>query len=283
MPFSPPKTAAFKQFIILDEDGVIAALSAIDGGQIDEILTRSAEDEGDQTRERAAGGSGQSGRKTAKSKKVEEEIRRARTRHATAAKLLEALHSHEAIGVVEGVLDDEVAQQIEPGMVLQFRGELRLHPLHQADQLLRSFLKMAPKFGEKKVAAELRPMIDLWGAMVGTDQSDSRLLIEPHTAEHQRPRLILPVPRPHLEVDVDDVLGQVTVIAQVERMLPETEQFPAIRMLRGAPATPFERSALEEGLPALIDALGEMGFPISEDDIFIHGPALILRAICVYR
>ena len=283
MPFTPPKAASFKQFIILDEDGVVAALSAIDGGQIDEILTRSAEEQGDQATERAKAGSGKSGRRTAKAKKVEEEIRRARTRHATAAKLLDALHAHEAVGVVDGPLDDDVANQVRPGMVLQFRAELQLHPLHQADQLLRSFLKMAPKFGEKRVATEMRSVIDLWGAMVGTDQSDSRLLLEPHTFSGQRPRLLLPVPRHDFEVDVDDILGQVTVVAQVERVLTEDDQYPAIRMLRGAPATPLETSALEEGLPDLIGGLGELGVSISERDVFIAGPALIMRAICAYR
>jgi hypothetical protein len=43
VPFQAPKQNAFKQFVILDAEGVVSALSAIDGGQIDEILTRSAE------------------------------------------------------------------------------------------------------------------------------------------------------------------------------------------------------------------------------------------------
>lgn len=283
MPFTPPKTATFKQFVILDGDGVVSALSAIDGGQIDEILTRSAEEQageaGGEINIKVAKGGGKRG----KGRKVEEEIRRARTRHATAAKLLETLHSQESVGVVDGSLDMEVAGQLEAGMVLQLRAELTLHPLHQADQMLRSFVKVAPQFGEKQAANELRPILQLWGTMVGTGEAAGRLLIEPHTADPQVPRLLLPVPRDHIEVDLEDLMGDVTIVAQVERLLTDQEQYPAIRMLRGAPSTPFERSALEEGLPELIRGISELGVEISEEDVFIRAPAVFLRAICAYR
>jgi len=283
MPFTPPKTATFKQFVILDGDGVVSALSAIDGGQIDEILTRSAEEHGGE-----AGGEinvkvAKGGGKRAKGRKVEEEIRRARTRHATAAKLLETLHAQESVGVVDGPLDMDVAGQLEAGMVLQFRAELRLHPLHQADQMLRSFVKVAPQFGEKQAANNLRSVLQLWGTMVGTGEAGGRLLIEPHTTDPQLPRLLLPVPGDHIEVDLEDLFGDVTVIAQVERLLTDQEEYPAIRMLRGAPSTPFERSALEEGLPDLVEAVSEMGVEISKEDVLIQGPAVILRAVCAYR
>src|SRR5687767_1555108 len=120
MPFHAPKASAFKQFVILDGDGVVSALSAIDGGQIDEILTRSAEDRGGEAGGEVRLGPAKAGGKRAKSRRVEEEIRVARTRHATAAKLLEALHAHDAIGVVDGPLDEEVAGQVTAGMVLEF-------------------------------------------------------------------------------------------------------------------------------------------------------------------
>jgi hypothetical protein len=283
MGFTPPKKSAFKQFVILDADGVVAALSAIDGGQIDEILTRSGDEGtgevGGQLDVRVAKGGG----KRARTRKVEEEVRRARTRHATAAKLLESLHAQEALGIVDGPLDLEAAEQIEEGMVLQFRADLRLHPLHQADQMLRSFIEVAPAFGKKQSGAEVRDVLKMWRTMIGTGRQDGRLLIEPHTAEPQIPRLVLPVPHNHFEIDVSDVVGEVTVVAQVERILGDDESFPAIRMLRGAPASDLERKAIEEALPGLIDGLGEMGIPIAQDDVFISGPALSLRAICAHR
>ena len=86
VPFTPPKSTAFKQFVILDHDGVVAALSALDGGQIDEILMRSADErEGSMGAEvdvKVAKGRG----KRNKTRRIEEEMRLTRTRHAAAAK-----------------------------------------------------------------------------------------------------------------------------------------------------------------------------------------------------
>jgi hypothetical protein len=283
MPFKPPKASAFKQFVILDSEGVISALSAIDGGQIDEILTRSAEERSGEAGAELNIRAAKAGGKRSKGRKVEEEIRRARTRHATAAKLIEALHAHESIGVVDGALDMEVAEHVMPGMVLEFRGELRLHPLHQADQMLRSFIKVAPKFGQKEAVGQLQPVLEVWGALVGTDHADGRLLLEPHTGEPQLPRLLLPVPGDDFEVKLEDVLGEVTVIGQVERVLSDSDNYPAIRMLRGAPASALELGAVEEALPELVEGLRELDIPIETGDIFMTGPALILRCICAYR
>lgn len=277
------QSSAFKQFVILDSDGIVSALSAIDGGQIDEILTRSAEE-----REGGLGGGFDAGPvkakgKRSKSRKVEEEIRRARTRHATAAKLLEALHQRESIGVVDGPIDNEVADQFEAGMVLEFRSELRLHPLHRADQMLRSFIEVGPKMGQKKVAQELQKTLGIWGVVTGTGREGAPILIEPFTEDPQVPRILLPVPHDDLEVAVDSVLGEVTVIAQVEQILMEDESHQVIRMLRGGQATSLERGAVDEMLPSLMEGMSAIGVEVSENDIYVQGPALILRAICAYR
>lgn len=282
MPFQAPKQSAFKQFVILDAEGVVSALSAIDGGQIDEILMRSAEQgEGSIGGELGLGPAKGRGKKS-KTRKVEEEIRKARTRHATAAKLLEALHTHKSIGIVDGPLDLEVAEQIEAGMVLEFRADLQLHPLHQADQMLRSFLEVGPAFGQEVSVKDLKEILKMWGVITGTGSTDSATLLQPITTENQHPRLLLPVPMKDFEVKADDVLGEVTVIAQVEKVLAEGQNHQAIRLLRG-PTTPLERNLIDEALPGLVKALSDMSIDISEDDIAIQGPALLLRAICAYR
>ncbi len=283
MPFTPPKKSAFKQFVILDSDGVVSALSAIDGGQIDEILTRSEEERGGSAGGEVGVGPAKARGKKAKSRKVEEEIRKARTRHATAAKLLEALHNQEAIGVIDGPLDSEVAAQVEAGMVLEFRAELQLHPLHQADQMLRSLLEVGPTFGQDLPVKDLKEILKIWGVISGTGSAEAATLLQPITVENQLPRLLMPVPEKDLEVKVDDVLGEVTIIAQVEKILSEGQSHQVIRLLRGGPATPLERNAIEEALPSLVEALSEMSIDISQDDIVIRGPALLLRAICAYR
>jgi hypothetical protein len=287
MPFSPPKKNVFKQFVILDSEGAVSALSAIDGGQIDEILTRSAEEKGGSAGGEVGVGPVKGRGKKAKSRKVEEEIRKARTRHATAAKLLEALHSHESVGVVDGPLDMEVAEQIEAGMVLEFRADLRLHPVHQADQMLRSFIEIGAKLGEEispKELKEFKEFLGPWGVITGTGRPDAPTLIQPFTSPDQIPPLLMPVPKTDFEISLDDVIGEVTVVAQVDQVLDEGDSRQVIRILRGGPASPIERQAMEEAAPKLIEGLSEAtGIEISPEDIIVHGPALVLRAICAYR
>lgn len=283
MPFTPPKASTYKQFVILDYDGVLAALSALDGGQVDEILMQTAEERGREGGGELGAGPARVKGKGGRTRRVEEKMRLARTRHSTAAKLLDKLHSDEAIGLVDGPLDMEVGRELEAGMVLQFRARLTLHPLHQADRMLRSFIKVAPKFGEKQAASELRSVLQAWGALVGTDQQHARILLQPETHRPQVPRLLVPVPIEQFELDLDEVLGEVTVVAQVERVLAEGEDHPAIRFLRGAPTSGVERSALEEALPELVAGLKEMGVEIGRDDLYVPGPALALRAICAHR
>lgn len=284
MPFTRPKSTAFKQFVILDHEGVVAALSALDGGQIDEILMRSADERGGSVGGEIDVNVAKGGGKRAKTRKVEEEMRLTRTRHAAAAKLIDALLERESVGIVDGVFDSETMEKVSAGMVLQFRAKLHLHPLHQADEMLRSFLEVAPKLGEGQTAKELKPALKVWETIVGTGNPDSRILIEPRTADNQYPRLLLPVPKDHLEAPLDDVLGDVTILAQLERIVAaDDDAHQVIRLLRGGPASTLEKNSVAETVPEMLPALREIGVAIEMDDIFIRGPALILRPICAYR
>jgi hypothetical protein len=284
VPFTPPKSTAFKQFVILDHDGVVAALSALDGGQIDEILMKSADEHGGSMGAEVDVKVAKGGGKRNKTRRIEEEMRVTRTRHAAAAKLIEALLERESVGVVHGEFDTEVMDQVSAGMVLQFRGELHLHPLHKADEMLRSFIEVAPKLGQGETAKELKPALKVWEAIVGTGNPDSRLLIEPRTVEDQVPRLLLSVPKDHLQAPLDDVLSEVTILAQVERIISaDNESYQVIRMLKGGPASSLEKESVAGTVPEMLPALREIGVDIDMDDIFIEGPALILRAICAYR
>ena len=63
--------------------------------------------------------------------------------------------------------------------------------------------------------------------------------IQPFTSPNQLPRLLMPVPKKDFEVSIiDDVIGEVTVVAQVEQALDEGDSRQVIRILRGGPASP---------------------------------------------
>jgi hypothetical protein len=149
--------------------------------------------------------------------------------------------------------------------------------------MLRSLIEVGPAFGQEVPVKDLKEIMKMWGLITGTGSANAATLLQPITVEDQLPRLLVPVPAKDLEVKADDVLGEVTIVAQVEKILDEGEDHQVIRLLRGGPATPLERSAILETLPGLVEALNEMSIDISVDDIAIHGPALLLRAICAYR
>ncbi len=95
-----------------------------------------------------------------------------------------------------------------------------------------------------------------WEAIVGTGNPDSRLLIEPRTVEDQVPRLLLSVPKDHLQAPLDDVLSEVTIQAQVERIISAgNESYQVIRMLKGGPASSLEKESVAGTVPEMLPAL----------------------------
>jgi hypothetical protein len=48
------------------------------------------------------------------------------------------------VGVLEGGLDDEALHAIQPGIVIQLRAAVELHPVFQIDALMTNFVANAP-------------------------------------------------------------------------------------------------------------------------------------------
>jgi hypothetical protein len=282
MPLKPAKAEALRTFVVLDSDAVLSGLSALDGGAVDEILTRRTEDNstefGGQLGGRVAGGKAGKNR----GRKIEEELRRRRTEHSAAAALIDRLSQAEAIAELEGGFDQEVTDQLTPGNTIRVRGNIFLHPLHQVDAMLRSFLKVAPAFNEQATAKELREILPMWDAMVGSGTT-ARVLLDLVTEDPQVPRLLLPVKRSALQVEVADVPGFTSVLAKVDQIVPSDQQILALRMLQNAPVSELERSMVEEAAVELVEGFSEMGVTCRAEDLVMQGPLVMLRPICVWR
>ena len=123
----------------------------------------------------------------------------------------------------------------------------------------------------------------MWSTLVGTDEARDRTLLEPSTTESQNPRLLMPVPRGHFEVGVDDALGEVSVLAQVDQMLAEgDEDCPGYGCCEERQQRPLSDPTSRTPSPRLQSRSRKI-VPVEESDFFIPGLALILRAICAYR
>ncbi len=282
MPFKPAKTEALRTFVVLDSDLVVSGLAALDGGAIDEILTHITDDEQSQKGGQVGGRPIKAQASKNRGRKVQEEMLRKRTEHSAAASLIDRLMDLDAVGIVDGALDEEVASQLEPGMTIQVKGDLDLHPLHQADEMLRSFIKAAPVFGEQETAKELRKILPVWDAMVGSGSS-AQVLYDVVTSPGQEPRVLIPAKRSSLQVAAADVAGHCTALAKVDRILTPDDQILSLRLLQNAPVSALERTALEEGAVELVDGFGELGVPCTPEDVVMRGPLVMLRPLCVWR
>jgi hypothetical protein len=209
-------------------------------------------------------------------------LRRRRTEHSAAAALIDRLTDMEAIGEVDGTLDEDVAGLLTPGDTIRVRGEIELHPLHQVDAMLRSFLKAAPQFEQQETARELRKILPMWEAMVGSGKS-ARVLYDMVTTSPQVPRVILPVKRASLQVEPSEVAGYGTVVAKVDRIVGPDDHILALRALQNAPVSEMERTAIEEAAVGMVDGFSDLGVSCTREDVVMEGPVVMLRPICIWR
>lgn len=291
--FKKPKSSVYKRFLYIDENEVFNSLSGIEGGSIDEILQRMGE-EGDKGLDLEVGanvptiGSAKARSSKKKSQSLEEEIRRKRTVHSATVTLLDKLHEKEAIGIIEGRYTPEVYEQLEENMPLQFEAEVRVHPLHQLVSVVRAWAEMAQEFGfGKKETNEFTSIArKLEAAFHGRDKNRQTLVVFAETdRDDPEYSFVLPIQASSLLVPFDDFAGRATFVTQVDHMVEEGEQVLAARIIRNSPVLPAERRMMLEMLPALQELRGEsgIGLTISEEDILLNKPAIILKPICIYR
>lgn len=282
MAFKPAKREALRTFVVLDSEAVLSGLAALDGGAVDEILTRTIDENASQIGGHIGGRGAKAQGGKNRGRRVEEELRRKRTEHSAAAALIDRLIDLEAIGEVDGELDEDVAAALTPGDTIRIRGEVALHPLHQVDVLLRSFIEAAPRFDQKETAAELRQALPIWESLIGSGKA-ARILFDVATAASQHPRIILPVKRSALQVEAVEVPGFCSVLAKIDRISGPEEHVLSVRILQNAPVADFERTVIEQGAVELVEQFAELGIPCGQDDVVMPGPLLTLRPICVWR
>jgi hypothetical protein len=171
---------------------------------------------------------------------------------------------------------------LTPGDTIRVKGEFVVHPLHQVDAMLRSFIEAAPAFDAQDTARELRKTLPIWDAMVGSGKA-ARVLFDLATAPAQIPRLIVPVKRSALQVELADVAGFCTMLAKVDRIVGPEDHVLALRLLHGAPLSDLERSTIEEAAVGMVEGFSEMGVPATREDVVMGGPLVMLRPLCIWR
>ena len=291
--FKKPKSNVYKRFLYINEADVLNSLSGIEGGAIDEIL-RTVAEEGSKglgldvgVDVPGVGGAKAKGDKK-KSQKLEEEIRRKRTVHSATVALLDKLHTKDAIGVIEGSYTPEIYEQLEENMPIEFKADIRVHPLHQLVNVAQGWAQLAQDFGlSKKEANEFTQVArQIESAFHGRDKSKKSLVIFAEGVEATPEyKLVMPMQAADLLVPVDELIGTATFVAQVDHIVRENEEVLAARIVRNSPVLPAERDMMLEMLPALQELRDDsgIGFRVDEEDIVLRKPAVILKPLCIYR
>lgn len=283
MGFTPPKSDHFKRFIAIDTASVSAALAALDGGAVSEVLTRTT-DGGDSGLggELGVRGAKVSARRS-KERKVEEELRRVRTEHSAASSLVDRLRDAEAVGEVDGGLEDVITDDLGVGMVIHFVADVVLHPLHQTAVMADEFIVQAPKLGVKDGVNDAKDLAKFLKAVLGSDRMDAKIAVDFTGVPDSEVRWTGGFPMSGLQVPLEDLQGRVHVLAQVDAVHMDGERVHALRLVRGVPPSETETTATETFAESFGKAVADLGIRLDRDDIMMPPPMVILRILCLWR
>jgi hypothetical protein len=289
--FKKPKKGSYKRFLYIDGNEAVNSLSAIEGGSIEEILSRAAEEgSGGGQLEAGLGFSGAKvGGKAQKKKarRYEEEILRKRTEHSAVSILLEKLRGGDEIGIIESYTPD-IHEQIEEDELYEFKAEIRLHPFHQFVSIVQGWSETGENLdGDPQEIEELVEIARQAENLFHGKNKDQKALVvfaemEGVMSEY---KLVVPIKRSGLRVPLDEFSGRATFVAQVERKLEDGDRVLAARIVRNAPVLPMEREMMLEMLPALQGAAEDpdLGLEIDEADVLLREPALIMKPLCIFK
>jgi hypothetical protein len=279
-----PKSNVFRTFLYIDAGEVINSLSALEGGEVDEVLTRIAEEGGGELGAEIGAGPvrGRAGKH--KQKKLEEEIRRRRTEYSAASGLLRLLNEQDAVGKISGSYGQDVYSELEEQMLLEFRAQIRVHPLHQMISAGRAWLAAAPTFGISKADVQsVKEIVAIFETMSQASGERKTFLAFAEIVGNQSEfKLVVPIQERYLLVPLDEFIGRATFVAQVDRILDD-EEVLALRLIRNAPQLPIEREGILEALPELLEGFRELGIDADMSDFILAKPAVILKPIAIYK
>lgn len=174
---------------------------------------------------------------------------------------------------------------------MEFRGTLEIAPLQT---LLRLFLWFADKakgqghmFSQK--GEELKGTKDAERAVkmilgdADADADDDQVVVLATPNGEPGPRVAMPVKTKWLIGRFGQSGGEYSVVAQVDRILDEGEEMPALRLTHDVAATGLEVTTVKEAIGHFRDPASAMGVDITDQDAAIPGPALWLEPIAIYR
>lgn len=285
--YQKPKIGLHKEFVYLNDDTILNSLSALEAGKIDEILQKYSA-----TREKGfeAGvgikGAGVKGGKKNEAN-VEEELTKKRTRFSAFDAWLEFLTGAEAIGHLTH-WDLATRNDLGVGDTILFTADVEISPIQHNFLTYIAFSKEAAKpssplkqSGTDLVATKnVAKMMSDW---MGTKSEEISLLVYLAPNGVTDPRIIARLEDQYLVRGTQAVQGRHTIIGQVEELIREGNAIPALRVFKDTPPTMLEIKVIQEGMEGFKESAKTLGITISDEDINIAHPAVVIHPIAIYR
>ena len=285
--YKKPKIRLHHEFVYLNYDTVINALSALEAGKIDEILERVNEAREGGIDASIGYGSSKFGGAKKKSANVEEQLTRSRTNFSA----FDAWHARLDEAGAFGELEDwdlDTRNQVEVGDTVKFRAKVSLAPVQQVLLTFMDFAKQAgdPNSVFKQPTSELaktkKTAAQMSSWMGGRDGKRS-ILTSVAPLGIYAPRVFARLSEEYLVGGTQLVEGEFVVIAQVEQLIDEGTAVPAIRVLRETPPTPMETETITNALQNFIEPAAALGVVVTPGDITLEYPGVLVHPIAIYR
>lgn len=286
--YKKPAKRIHRGFIYLDDETVINSLSAVEAGKIDEVVAKvnTAREGGLGAGVGVQGAKIEGGRKA--SSGFEEEMVRTRTRFSVFELWYQNLVENRAIGTFDG-WGTKALEDVQAGDTVEFRADCEAAPIQT---LFRLFLWFADKaksqghmFSQKGEELKETKEAERGMRMLLGDQSDEgeEIVVIARPKGEPGPSMAMPVKTRWVIGTLGQLGGEYTVIAQVDRIIGEGEEFPALRLTHDVAATPLETRTLKESLQGFVEPAMELGVELTGSEATLQGPAVWLQPIAIFR
>lgn len=285
--YKKPKKQLHHEFLYLNNDTVLNALSAFEAGKVDEIIEKTSEASEGGLGASVAAGPVRGGAGKKKQAGIQEELVRTRTWFSA----FDAWHQHllreDALGTFDE-WDLNVRNAVSVGDTIEFVVDVQLSPLHK---VLTTFLSYASTAGtanspfpttpaEAREAKQSAKLIEQW-VTGGSGRRNVLVYVNPDGV--QSPRIVARLDQQYILGGLDNAEGRFTVIGQVDALLGEDDKESVIRVVRDVPPTPLEIATIDTALQNFIEPAKTLGVDIAPDDLTFEYPSVLLRPVAIFK
>lgn len=287
MAYKRPVTNLHREFTYLNHDSIINSLSAMEDGRVDEIIEKAtAAREGGFSAGAQVGPVKGSGSKK-KGISTEEQLVRKRTMFSAFDAWHNFLDSQGGFGEIDS-WDLETRDELQVGDTLKFKAFVELNPLYKVLLTFISFANDAsnPDSPFKQPAskvAEIKRQARMMRNWLSDSNDNLNQLVHIDPFGFSSPRVIARLDENYILDGSTGLEGEYTLIAQVEQLVDENYPVPIARVVRDIPPTPKETETMTSALGNFQESATALGVEITEDDLTIAHPAVILKPIALYR